>query len=179
MAKYPNWTVLKKVDATSLAAGIPDITTKVAATTITSNITLANDAELQNIALGVGTWEIEVMLWATGSSTGNLKTAWAFTGTLTGTPNRACTGPGASNTAVPTIITPVTMNVVAYNLATQNYGLNNSAPPALPYYVIKEESPSFVVSVAGNFAVQVAQNLSSASSTTIQPGSRVKVRQIA
>jgi hypothetical protein len=174
MARYPNWTVLKKVDATSLAAGIPDITTKVAATTITSNITLANDTELQNIALGVGTWEIEVMLWATGATGGSLKTAWAFTGTVTGTPNRGNVGPGVGNTAVPTAISLVNLNVQAYNAAIA-YGLNSTT---LPYY-ITEMCPNFVVTAAGSFSVQVAQSASLATSTVVQPGSRVKVRQIA
>src|SRR5258708_3725685 len=100
MAKFPGWTVLKKVDATTLDQCVPNIVTKTAATTITSSTTLANDSELTAVSLAVGTWEIEVMLWVSGATAGNLKTAWNFaTGTLTGTPNRACVGPGSGNTA--------------------------------------------------------------------------------
>lgn len=179
MAQFPAWAVGKRVDATALASMVPNIVTKVAATTITSNTTLANDSELTGISLAVGTWEIEVELWVTGngaSSTSGLKTAWAFaTGTLTGTPNRACHGPVATNTAAPA--TAVMFDsVIAYTTSTQPYGLGSTA---LPFHVITERCPSFVVATTGTFSVQVAQNTSSATSTVIQPGSRVKCRQIA
>lgn len=179
MAKFPSWTVMKRVDATTLDQGIPNIVTKVSATTITSNTTLANDSELTAISLGVGTWEIEVMLWVTGAiaaTFGDVKTAWAFaTGTLTGTPNRAVIGAAATDTAVPGLITPMNLSVVAYTTAVP-YAVRSAA---LPFELIKEECPNFVVATAGTFSVQVAQNASSATSTVIQPGSRVKCRQIA
>lgn len=177
MSKFPNWTVIKRVDAASLAQGIPDITTKVAATTITSNVTPANDSELAGIALGVGTWEIEVMLWATGVAAGggNLKTAWAFTtGTLTGTPIRTTIGPAATSVAVPNVTTIVNLGASSYNTAVV-YGLASTTA----FAVVKEECPSFVVATAGTFSVQVAQGTSNATATVVQPGSRVKVRQIA
>lgn len=176
MPQFPSWTVGKRVDATTLNQMIPNIVTKVSATTITSNTTLANDSELTSVSLGVGTWEIEVMLWVSGATAGNLKTAWAFTtGTLTGTPNRACIGPGSGNTAVPGAVTPATFSVVAYNTALV-YGINSTA---LPFYVLTETCTNFIVATAGTWSIQVAQNASSATSTVIQPGSRVKVRQIA
>lgn len=177
MAKFPAWTVFKRVDATTLDQCVPNIVTKVSTTTITSNTTLANDSELTSISLGVGTWEVEVTLWAGGTSgaAGGLKTAWAFTtGTLTGTPNRGCIGPGATGAASSIAVTPVTMAVQPYSTAVV-YGLTNTA---LPFYVIKEECPNFVVATAGTLSIQVAQSVSNATSTTIQPGSRVKVRQI-
>ncbi len=176
MAKFPAWTVGKRVDATTLDQGIPNIVTKVGTTTITSNTTLANDAELSGIALGVGTWEISVMLWFNGVTGGRLKTAWAFTGTLTGTPIRAISGPGSGNTAGPLAITPMIYSALAYNTAT-DYGPNTSTNP--PYYQAVEETTSFVVATAGNFSVQVAQTASSATSTIIWPGSWVKLRQVA
>jgi hypothetical protein len=155
---------------------VPNITVKASTTSITSNTTLANDSELTNIALAVGTWEIEVMLWAGAVTAGNLKTAWNFaTGTLTGTPNRACCGPGSGNTAAATAITLMTSAVVAYTTSVV-YGVNSTA---LPFYLITETCSNFVVATAGTFNVQVAQNASSGTATTIQPGSRVKCRQIA
>lgn len=179
MPKFPNWGVGTDVNASNLANGIPNIVTKASANTITSNTTLANDAELQNIALGVGTWEIEVQLWVTGAiaaTFGDVKTAWAFTtGTLTGTPNRAVIGAAATDTAVPGLITPINLSVVAYNTAVP-YAVRSAA---LPFELIREEATSFVVATAGNLAIQVAQSVSSATSTVIQPGSRVKCRQIA
>jgi hypothetical protein len=91
MAKFPLWAVGKKGDATTFDQMVPNIVTKVATNSIVSNVTLANDSELTGIALGIGTWEIEAMVWATSAlpRSSNLKTGWAFTGTLTGTPNRA------------------------------------------------------------------------------------------
>jgi hypothetical protein len=177
MAKFPLWAVGKKGDATTFDQMVPNIVTKVATNSIVSNVTLANDSELTGIALGIGTWEIEVMLWATGVAAGasNLKTGWAFTGTLTGTPNRALVGPAATNTAVPTAITLMNMSTAAYNSTTQIYGLGSATVPA----VALEICPNFVVSVAGTLSIQVAQGTSNATATVIQPGSRVKVRQIA
>lgn len=179
MAKFPSWTAGKRVDATTLDQGIPNIVTKVSATTITSNTTLANDAELAGISLAVGTWEIEVMLWVTGSgasTTSGLKTAWAFTtGTLTGTPNRTICGPAAASTAAPTAIASLQQAVTTYNGSTLPYGLGSTTVPVK----ILEECPNFVVATVGTWSIQVAQNTSSATSTVIQPGSRVKCRQIA
>lgn len=178
MAKFPNWGVGTDVSATNLANDVPNIITKASATTITSNTTLANDAELQNIALEVGTWEIEFMLWVTGSgatTTSGLKTAWAFSGTLTGTPNRAMWGPVATNTAAPATAV-LCATVREYNINTQGYGLGSTA---LPYHPIIERCPNFVVATTGNLAMQVAQFTSSATSTVIQPGSQVKLRRIA
>jgi hypothetical protein len=176
MAKFPLWAVGKKGDATTFDQMVPNIVTKVATNSIVSNVTLANDSELTGIALGIGTWEIEAMVWATSAATvGNLKTGWAFTGTLTGTPNRACTGPAATNTASALLTTPMTLGVVAYNTAV-TYG---TSATALPFHLVTEMCPNFVVSVAGTLSIQVAQGTSNATATVIQPGSRVKVRQIA
>jgi hypothetical protein len=178
MAKFPNWAVGTDGSATNLAYMVPNIVTKASANTITSNTTLANDSELTNLSLTAGTWEIEVMLWATGTaaSTGGLKTAWAFaTGTLTGTPNRACLGPGSGGAATSITMVQLTGAVVAYTTSV-SYGLTNTA---LPYYLIKEECPNFVVATTGTLSVQVAQIVSNATSTVVQPGSRVKYRQIA
>lgn len=175
MAKFPLWLVGKRIDATTLDQCVPNIVTKTATTTITSNTTLTNDSELSGIALAVGTWEISVMLWFNGVTGGRLKTDWSFTGTLTGTPIRAISGPGSGNTAGPLAITPMIYSALAYNTAT-DYGCNTSTNP--PYYQAVEETTSFVVSVTGNFGVRVAQTASSATSTIIWPGSWVKLRQI-
>lgn len=176
MAKFPAWLVGNGVTATALDQMVPNIVTKAGTTTITSDTVLDNDSELTNIALAVGTWEIEVELWVGGVTAGLLKTAWNFaTGTLTGTPDRACIGPGSGNTAAATAITLMTSAVVAYNTAVV-YGINSTTRP---FYKVQETCGRFIVATAGTFNVQVAQNASSATSTTIQPGSRVKCRQIA
>jgi hypothetical protein len=177
MPKFPNWGVGTDVNATNLANGIPNIVTKASANPITSNATLANDTELQNIALGVGTWEIEVDLWISGNgtgATGGYKDAWAFTtGTLTGTPNRSIVGPTTANAVLATGAVTLQTQVLAYN-ASASYGLLTGQA-----YWIRQMCPNFVVATAGSLAIQVAQGTSNATSTTVNIGSRVKVRQIA
>lgn len=178
MSKFPNWGVGTDVNGTNLANDVPNIVTKASANSIVSNTTLANDAELQNIALEIGTWEIEVKLLVSGAATaGDLKTQWAFSGTLTGTPNRDVTGPGAAgvSTAVPTALVNVNLSANAYNVPL-SYGIRQVAAP---FYRITEECTSFVVATAGNFSVQVAQNTSNVTATVINIGSRVKCRRIA
>lgn len=177
MAKYPAWGVGTDVSATNLALMLPNIVVKAAATTITSNTTLANDSELSSLALGIGTWEIYVKLLASGAATaGDLKTQWSFTGTLTGTPVRDILGPGAAgtSTAAPTALVNVAMSTQNYNV-NQTYGIRQVAAP---FYRILEECTSFVVSVAGNLGIQVAQNTSNATATVINVGSRIEYRQI-
>lgn len=173
MPKFPNWTTGMDVSGTNLANDVPNIVNKAAVTTITSNTTLTNDAELQNIAIGVGTWEIEFELWVTGITAGNFKTDWSFTGTLTGTPQRACFGPSSASVAAPNALTSLQAQVVAYNVANV-YGINSTTIPA----IITEKCPNLVCSVAGNLAIRVAQNALSATSTVIAIGSKAKVRQI-
>lgn len=179
MAKFPLWGVGTDVNATNLANTVPNIVTKASANTITSNATLANDGELQNIALEAGTWEIEVKLWvaaAIAATFGDLKTAWAFTtGTLTGTPDRECMGPGSGSTAAATALVNLNLSVLSYNTSV-TYPVRTNARP---FQLIREEANNFVVATAGNLAIQVAQATSSATSTVIQAGSRVKCRRIA
>lgn len=174
MAKFPNWGVGLDVSATNLANGIPNIVTKASANTITSNATLANDAELQNIALEVGTWEIETELFVTGIVAVGFKNAWAFSGTVTGSIDRAILGPTAANTVAAETGPVLTMRT-ALHTASIGYGIVAGTGVA---YWIREFCPNFVVATAGNFAVQVAQSTSSATSTVLKAASRVKVRRI-
>lgn len=177
MPKFPNWGTGTDVSGTNLANDVPNIVTKAATTSITSNITLANDSELVNIALEIGTWEIEAMYWYTCVATGagNLKAGWLFSGTLSGTPNRMCVGQGAGGTAAPTAVTNMNMSAVAYNTAV-TYGGNNTA---IPFHSALETASLFVVTAAGNLSVQFAQGTSNATPTVVQAGSRVKCRRIA
>jgi hypothetical protein len=175
MAKFPAWGVGTDLSATNLAYMLPDIKTKVAANTITSNATLANDAELQNIALEVGTWEIEFELWVSGNgtvTTGGFKDVWTFSGTLTGTPNKSVHGPASTNAVLANGAVSLQSQIIQYNSNGQ-FGLLTGAP-----YLIREVCPNFVVATAGNLALQVAQGVSNATSTVIQIGSRCKSRRI-
>jgi hypothetical protein len=171
MSKYPAINVGIEVTADLLNSMLIDTYLKAATTTITSNTTLANDNELANIALGVGDYEIDVLLYADGAD-GDFKVAWAFSGSLAATPNRSCEGPGSSNTGTPSNLTHQYRNLVAYNSAVSYFFTGAST------YNMREECTLFEVSAAGNFAIQVAQNTSNANATTVRAGSRVRIRQI-
>lgn len=175
MSKFPAWGVGLDVSADNLAYMIPNNVIKASASTYTSNTTLANDSELVNIALEAGTWEVELLILATGvaSGAGNLKVGWTFSGTLTGTPKRACLGPGAASTAVPSAVVNTSYAAVDYS-AAQVYGLGSTTV----YHAIQEIAPNFVVSVAGNLTVQFAQGTSSGTSTVVQAGTRLRCRRI-
>jgi|SRR3990172_6709564 len=178
MPKFPAWAVGTDVSATNLANCVPNIVTKASANSIVSNTTLANDAELSSIALEIGTWEIEFKLLVSAATTaGDLKTAWSFTGTTTGTPVRDVCGPGAAgtSTALPTALVNISMSTLNYT-STTTYGIRQVAQP---FYRIIEECTSFVVATTGNLAIQVAQNTSNATATVINIGSRVRCRRIA
>jgi hypothetical protein len=175
MAKYPNWAVGLDVSAANLALGIPNIVTKSAAQSRSGTATLADDSELVNISLAVGTHWVRLLLlaYADTSATPDIKTAWTFSGTWNN-PGRARVGPGGGNTASPSAITPLLMGVTAAG-TSGNYGFASGTTP----YVITEESFNVVVTVAGNLALQWAQNTSDASNTTVAAGSTFITRQIA
>lgn len=177
MAKFPPWGVGTDVNAANLANDVPNIVVKASTNSIVSNVTLANDGELVNIALEIGTWEIDLEVLASslaGAGLANVKTAWAFTGTLTGTPNRTCIGPAGSSVAAPTALTVIQMQAGAWN-ASNTYGLGSTAVNA----VIKETCRNFVVATAGNFSIQFAQGTSAVTATIIAVGTNVKCRRIA
>jgi hypothetical protein len=158
---------------------MPSTTAKAVATARLSTVTLADDAELAGIPLGVGTWEIEFIgLWTqTTTATQKIKTRWAFTGTWNGSAGfRAALGAGdtQSAVAVPNNLTEV--NARGYTLDTQDavYHVINTTS----YSTIREISRNVVVTVAGNMSIQWAQNTSVANNTTLQAGSSVTVRKL-
>lgn len=170
MVRYPDTSVGEEADADMLTAMIQDNYIKTSPTAHTSDTTLSDDPELSNIALPVGEYEIDVVYYCNGSA-GNVQSAWAFTGTLSGTPRRMVKGPGSSNTGTASNITHQYRSVVNYNTAV-TYELSTGE------YGIEESCTTFEVTAAGNFSVQFAQGTSNASATNITAGSRVKIRQI-
>lgn len=171
MARYPDITV-QKFNAAMVQAMIPDITVKqTSGPSRASLTTLTNDAELAGISLEVGTFKVDVLLYATGT-TGDLRTAWSFTGAWSGT--RACLGPGPATELQSQTDAPMRDNALALGTAA-TYGLNNATTPA----VIREVSYNVVVTTAGTMAVQWAQETSDVSATSVLLGSAVEVRRIA
>jgi hypothetical protein len=175
MSKYPVYLAGQRLTAALLTAAQWDITVKGSATTKTNN-TLANDPELSGVALGVGTWEIYmlVMVANSGSATPDVKTQWSFTGTWNN-PLRAIIGPSSTNTGGSDAITPMKLRAIATN-ADNACGL----PVSSAYNVIEERCNTVVVTVAGTLALYWAQNTTDAvNGTVVQPGSTIRVRQIA
>ncbi len=162
---------------TNVNAFFPIVTTKTSATARTSTTTLANDPELAGITLDVGTWEVEMLIhWTlTTTNTQKIKTRWSFSGTASST-FRDCIGAGAtqSTPAAPTVLTE--SSFVAATWDTQDVIYHQAA--GATYGSSREISRTFTVTVAGDLALQWAQQTSSANATTVQPGSSITVRKI-
>lgn len=174
MSKYPSLSA-GIIPVSSLQAMIEDVTVKTTSTDRTSTATVADDPDLSGIALGIGTWKVDVLIFATTpvGGTQKFKTQWGFTGTWN-TPIRACVGPGSTNTAVRSDITPSQFDGMPSN-SDCTYGLAASTG----FNVITERCDFVVVTVAGNFSLKWSQATSSANLTSLKSGSSVTVRQIA
>ncbi len=161
----------------NIYAYMPVTYSKAAAEPRNTTTTLANDGELAGIALGVGTWDIELLGYYTvASTTPRLKTRWALTtGTWTSS-IRACTGPGniAAPAGGPEAMQEMTTR--GYSLDTQDAVYNSTTSSA--YSTFRETARQVVVSVAGTLSLQWAQNTSNASNVTIQPGTCFTIRKI-
>jgi hypothetical protein len=168
---YPTFYSGQRLTAAALTSMQWDKVVKTLATGKT-NSTLANDPELAGVALGIGQWDIRMLIFASNTvTTGNLRTQWSFTGTWN-SPLRACIGPDVATG--PSDITEMTLQPVATN-ANKDYDLGASAA----YTGIQEFTSTAVVTVAGTLALNWAQAVTNATATNVQPGSYIEVRQIA
>lgn len=171
MTTYPAFYSGQRLTAALLTAMQWDKTIKTLATGKTNN-TLANDPELAGIALGVGQWDIRMLIFASNTvASVDLKTQWSFTGTWN-SPLRYCLGPVTATG--PGNITEVKMQPFATS-ANSVYDLAATSA----YTGIQEFTSTAVVTVAGTLALNWAQNTTNATATNVQPGSYVEVRQIA
>ncbi|MBW8792159.1 MAG: hypothetical protein JF597_00710 [Streptomyces sp.] len=173
MSKYPSITA-GVLPVASLQAMVPDITVK-ATTTDRTTTTMSDDPDLQGIALGVGTWSVDMLIFANTvtTSTQKIRTQWSFTGTWN-TPIRACIGPGSANSGLRDAITPSQFDGVPSNTDC-TYGFAASSG----YSVVLERCDLVVVTVAGALAFKWGQSVFSANATSVKAGSSVRVRQIA
>jgi hypothetical protein len=172
MSKYPAFLSGQRLTAALLAATQWDKTMKTLATPKT-NATLANDPELSGVVLGVGQWDIRMLIFASNTvTTGNLRTQWSFTGTWNN-PLRACVGPDLT-TGGPSDITEMSLQAFATN-SSRDYDLGNTSA----YTGIQEFTSTAVVTVAGQLALSWAQATANATATNVQPGSYIECRQIA
>lgn len=142
--------------AEALDAYVPVVVYKTATETVTSSTTLQNDDHL-DIALQPGTYRVRAVIRAIGASGGDVKIAWAFSGTLTRA-NRTTMGPQLGTTDATN--TAVRMVTAALGTAI-GYGTDGSAGSVI------EEDLLLTVSVAGTLQMQWAQAGSSGTATEL------------
>lgn len=162
-------------DLNEVVKRLPRAYTKTSATARNTTTTLANDPELASIALEVGTYDIElIMLFTlTTTTTQKIKTRWGFTGTISDT-IRLCHGPGSAQVAGPQDVTETTVR--GYALTSQDAIYDVSTSTA--YSAVLEKANGVSVTVAGNLSLQWAQNASSANNTTVQPNSAFRISRV-
>lgn len=176
--QFPSFFAGLRLTATLLGATVPIMAVKGSATARTSTTTLADDPDLSGIALAVGTYEIEfVGNWTQlTTNTQKIKTRWGFTGTWNGSAApRSCIGAGSAQTGGTTAVTDMTLQAVS--LSGNDVVYDQAAGTS--YGCFRETCGNVVVSSAGNFSIQWAQNASSANATNLQEGSYVRIIQIA
>lgn len=156
---------------------MPTTLTKTAATARASTVTPTDDPELSGIALGVGTWEIDFRGFSTmvAATTNGIRTRWGFTGTAADA-NRLCFGAGSGNTAGAASVTLV--NAIARPWLSQDSIYSIASGAGLSYAGFREVVSEFVVTVAGNFSIQWAQQTSNASTVSLMQSSAVTIRKV-
>lgn len=171
---YPSLAVGDLVTADLLQSMVPKYYVKPSNQARTSTTTMADDDDLQGIALAVGTFEVELLgfFHLSTTATQKIKTQWAFSGTWN-TPIRNIVGPGSAQTAASTDATEV--NVRAAGSGSDSV-YDTSVTTAFTSF--REWSANVVVTVAGNLSLQWAQNASSANATNLDAGTMFRVRQI-
>lgn len=147
---------------------------------VTSSTTLqADDALIRTLA--VGTWLIDLSLITSGAAAGDLKVAWAFSGT-TSAAYRAGRGPtttttsainGAAATTVGVNRSAVAGDTAPTITAATSYGVDGTN------WSFITERGVLVVTVAGTLTVQWAQDTSSATATIVRAGSHLWCRKVA
>jgi len=175
MAVYPDIEVGDLVTADLLDSMLPKTYVKQSSTSRNTTTTLADDTELANIPLDVGTYWIEFYGFMTQATTTTqkLKGRWGFTGTWNN-PDRNVIGPGQTQTAAPSVATEV--NVAGAQAAGQDVVVSVSVTSVWASW--RETAINVVVTAAGNLSYQWAQNSSSGNNTTLQAESGFLVRRI-
>lgn len=173
--RYPTFLTGQRLTADLLTSAQPMWVFKSAVESITSTTTLQNDDEL-TIAGDAGSWVVEMELAMTASNAGaagtaDVKTAWSVTGTMSPS-NRQVTGPSTETGS-------------ADNNITSRYGVSGMTTPiayrarsgSAQFHV--REVAAFVATTSWTITLQWAQNTSSATAMTMQPGSYIRADRAA
>lgn len=165
-------------DLNGIEDRLPVTYVKTTTKAVTSSTTLADDNELINIPLGIGTFTVELILYLTfAAASVGIKTRWAFSGTWNGASAfRSCFGPGSTNTSTSnTAVTPSTISAFTLDSQDAIYSAGNISA----YTTAREYAANVVVTVAGNLKLTWAQNASSASAVNVRQNSQFTVTQLA
>lgn len=159
------------ITADLLNAPLQTTVVKGALTQQTSNTVLANDSELF-VDLAAGrVYEITAIILAGGPAAADIKLAWATTATLVQLGARTHLGPGTTATDV-TVAGSVRLNAGSVLATVVPYGTDGAN--------IGHIEERFVVqcTVAGRLTLQWAQNVSTASPTTLYHTSFISAKPI-
>lgn len=178
---YP-WTahdILTAADLNAaIAKGIPKIVVKTADESVTSSTTLQDDNELLISLASGSSYLIEAHLLVSGAAAGDVKTAWARTGTLNQIGGRMVRGPGINTTDVTAGAAAAT--TVGINRSSGGNALTTALASGVDGTAISYISEVFTLTsvVTGTLTLQWAQNTSSATATIMRAGSFLIVTPI-
>src|SRR3990172_13103700 len=151
---------------------------KTADQSVTSSTALVDDTHLTVALPAAGTYVVTATFLASGAAAGDVKVAWAYTGTLTAG-YRGGQGPSSASTdalaatSAGTVRSAAAGNTAATVTASTPYGVDGTN------WSCVQESGVVVVSTTGNLKVQWAQNASSATATIMRAGSLLWARRVA
>lgn len=171
---YPSLAVGDLVTADLMQAMVPKYYVKPSVESRNTTTTLADDSDLQGIALAAGTYEIILLgfFHLSTTTTQKIKTQWAFSGTWNA-PVRHITGPGSAQTALTTDATETNLRA-SQTSVDATYDCSTSTA----FSCFREWTCNAVVTVAGNLSLQWAQAASSGNNTNLDPGTSFTVRRI-
>ncbi len=162
-------------DVNAILRKLPRYYRKTSGTARNTTTTLADDPALSAIPLEIGTYDIELLLFYTQTTTNtqDIKTRWAFTGTWSGSngPDRHIMGIANDSTATANVSTGVNMGGSQAAGQDAIYG----GPASSVFNCAREWTVNTIVTVAGNLSLQWAQNASSGNNTTVQAGSAFRI----
>jgi len=137
-------------------------------TTVTSSTTLINDPHLL-VDLVPGTYRVELIVHGTASTSGDIKVAWSYSGTVV-SGNRAALGMTVDGTSG----VQTTVRTTGHFLTTEvPYGLEADDTDVL------REDVLLKVSTSGRLNLRWAQRASSSTATTVSAASRMYITRLA
>lgn len=184
LATPRTWVVGEVVTAALMNAEIRDqmsalrsaeeVVLKTAAEALPSSTTMQNDNHLLASLAANALYKLTARLAVTGSASGDFKMAWTLPTGATA-PARFCRGPSVSTTGSTADSTLTRLSMLANGHSVQvNYGVFNTSDPTFVEEILYIDTAA----TAGTAQLQWAQNVSSATATTVEAGSFIECRRI-